>query len=246
MFWGVIKSVAGWIFVVVGTVALSLSGILIFWPICLVFERASGRLPHQVSQFWARTLSALLPFWEIRCEGREKIRKDKAYVVVSNHQSLLDIMVVLAQLPLHFKFIAKRELFWIPFFGWHLFASGYIPLKRGDAESGRCCLEKARHWLARGVSVLFFPEGTRSPDGQVREFKVGAFKLAEETGAEILPVVIKGTRDAIPKHSWVVKKRAVIHLKALDPISIPDPSQNLESIRDRVRTIMIRELNQIQ
>ncbi len=240
-------SAAGWLLVGAGTVFFSLWGLLVLWPLSLISGKADGCLHHGVSQFWARTISVLLPFWEIRSEGLEKIQKGKPYVVVSNHQSLLDILVVLARLPIHFKFIAKRELFWIPFFGWHLVLARYIPLKRGDAESGHQCLEKARQWLSRGVSVVFFPEGTRSPDGSIREFKAGAFKLALETGVELLPLVIAGTRDAIPKRSWVVRKRTTLALKVLDPVSVRGRSpEDLELIREEVRSIIIREFERMR
>lgn len=238
-------SLAGWIFVGAGTVFLSVTSLVVFWPLSFFFEKASGRLPHGVSRFWARMISAVLPFWDIQVRGLDKIRPGRTYIVVSNHQSLLDILVVVLSLPFHFKFIAKRELFWIPFFGWHLFLAGYIPLKRGDAESGRRCLEKARSWLVRGVSVLFFPEGTRSPDGRIHEFKAGAFKLAQETGVEILPLVIQGTREAIPKHSWVVEKKAVIHLKVLDPVPMKGRATDLESIRAGVRSIIMEEFTRL-
>ena len=241
-----ITSFFGWLFVGVGTVFFSAQSILL-WPVSLIFEGRKGELSHQYSQLWARLISRTLPFWRIQSTGLEKIKKGKPYVIVSNHQSLLDILVVLDQLPLHFKFIAKRELFWIPFLGWHLFLAGYIPLKRGDADSGRRALLKAQEWLKRGVSVLFFPEGTRSLDGQIREFKPGAFKLALETGTDILPLVITGTREAIPKHSWIVRKRALLSLRVLDPISMQGRvPQDLESIRSQVRTIIMREIERLR
>jgi len=244
IFWmrSIVVSAAGWLGVGAGTVFFFFWGLMVLWPLSLVFGKADGGLHHGVSQFWARTISVMLPFWEIRSEGLEKIQKGKPYVVVSNHQSLLDILVVLSRLPIHFKFIAKRELFWIPFFGWHLILAQYIPLKRGDAESGRRCLESARQWLLRGVSVVFFPEGTRSSDGKIREFKAGAFKLALKTGVDLLPLVIAGTSDAIPKHSWVVRKRTTLALKVLDPVSVKGRSpEDLELIREEVRSIIVRE-----
>lgn len=240
-------SLWSWFLVMIGTITFSLTGFFIFWPLSLIFERGNGRMLHGVSRAWAYAIGNLLPFWEIKSEGAEHIKKGVPYIVVSNHQSLMDIVVLLAQLPLHFKFIAKRELFWIPFFGWHLALAGYIPLKRGDAESGRQCLVKAKYWLDKGVSIIFFPEGTRSPDGQIHEFKAGAFKLALEGPFDTLPVVITGTRDAIPKHSWIVKKRSVLSLKILPPMSTKDRSlQELESIRDHIRTIILSEFERLQ
>ena len=125
-----------------GTIILFLIGLFFLWPLSLVFEGADGRLSHQVSQVWARMITAVLPFWEIHVEGLGQIKRGKPYVVVSNHQSLLDILLCLAKLPLHFKFIAKKELFWVPFLGWHMALARYIALKRGDTQSGQLCAQK--------------------------------------------------------------------------------------------------------
>lgn len=240
-------SLGGWILVGGVTVTLFLVGFFILWPISILFQRASGELPHRVSQLWAWTLTRLLPFWEIQVEGLERIQKGKPYVVVSNHQSMLDILLLLARLPLHFKFIAKKELFWIPFFGWHLALAGYICLKRGDPESGRACLAKAREWLRRGVSVIFFPEGTRSPDGLIHEFKAGAFKLALEEKAELLPLVVAGTREAIPKYSWRIERRAPLFLKVLGPVSTEGKGiQDLEAVRQSIRENIMREFDALK
>lgn len=240
-------SLAAWVFVTPGTIFFSLLGLFIFWPLSIIFERATGHLLHKVSQFWARTLCQALPFWELQVEGLEKIEKGKAYVIVGNHQSTLDILVVLAGLPLHFKFIAKRELFWIPFFGWHLRLARYIPLKRGDPESGKACLEKARQWLQKGVSVLFFPEGTRNPDGKIQDFKAGAFKLGLEERIDFLPVVIKGTRDAMPKRSFLLQTPIRMSLHILSPVSVQNFSaEDLEKVRDLVKDKMMEKLRELE
>lgn len=205
-----------------------------------------GRL-HSVSRFWARMIAGTLPLWKIRVEGMEKIQKGKAYVIVSNHQSMLDILLLLASLPLHFKFIAKRELFWIPFFGWHLYLARYICLRRGDAVSGRAALESARQWIRRGVSVLFFPEGTRSLDGVIHEFKAGAFKVALEERVEILPLVITGTHEAFPKHSWWVERPVLLRLEVLDPVPPEKMTiSELNFLRERIRTQIINEFNRFR
>lgn len=238
-----LASLAGWSFVATGTIFFSLLGLFVAWPLSLVLEGASGHLPHKVSQFWACTLCRVLPFWDLRVKGLENIEKRKTYVIVGNHQSALDILVVLAGLPLHFKFIAKRELFWIPFFGWHLSLARYIALKRGDPESGRVALEKARMWLKKGVNVLFFPEGTRSLDGKIHDFKAGAFKLGLEEKIDFLPVVIKGTRDAMPKRSFLLQMPIHMSLEILPPVSAQKFSvSDLEQIRDSVRNQMTSKL----
>jgi 1-acyl-sn-glycerol-3-phosphate acyltransferase len=105
-------------------------------------------------------------------------------------------------MDLHFKWISKASNFYVPCMGWFMYHAGYIPLRRGDKSSILQCMARARWYLDRGVSVLFFPEGTRSKDGDVQSFKAGAFKLAIEAGVDILPLGIAGTANALPKHTW--------------------------------------------
>ncbi len=237
----------GWFLFGVITFVIFVVGLVGLWPISFFFDRASGYLPHRVSQFWASLISKIIPYWEIRTEGLERIQKKKPYVIVSNHQSLLDILLVLAKLPLHFKCIAKKELFPIPCLGWHLALAGYIPLSRGDRESGRACLEKARGWLRRGVSVIFFPEGTRSPDGEIHAFKPGAFKLALEENIDILPLAIFGTREAIPKYSWRVKRGSMLQLRVLEPVSVRGLSLgDLISLQEGVREKIMLEFTRLK
>lgn len=236
------QSATAWILVSLITFSLFCIGFFIFWPLSLLFQKASGQLPHAVTQLWARLILRLLPFSKVRVQGFERIQKGKTYVIVSNHQSLLDILIVSAKLPLHFKFIAKRELFWIPFLGWHLYLARYIALRRGDPASGRTCLEKAGYWLKRNVSVLFFPEGTRSPDGEIHPFKAGAFKLAIETRTDILPLVVSGTREAVPKKSWRIKREVPLSLYALEPISVKGMGLNdVDRLRNDVRNKIISQ-----
>lgn len=242
-----LKSLAGWMFVALGTAMLSLAGLFLVLPLSLILEGGKRGLVHGVSQLWARLIARALPLWDIHAEGLERIQRGKAYVIVCNHQSLLDILLALACLPVHFKFIAKQELFWVPFLGWHLAVARYIGLKRGDAESGRRTMIQAQQWIQRGVSVAFFPEGTRSTDGEIHEFKAGAFKVALEEKAEVLPVVMAGTRDALPKHSWFVKEKAPLFLKVLRPVPTEGLSlEDLDSLREKVRSQICGEFEKLR
>lgn len=123
--------------------------------------------------------------------------------------------------------------------------AGYIPIERGSAESGRQSIVTAREWLGKGVSVLFFPEGTRSLDGKIHEFKMGAFKIAAEMKIPILPVVIDGTGDAIPKKSRLFKAAPSFSLSILKSVT-PKPDESLETLKNRVRQQMIRRLEEIR
>jgi 1-acyl-sn-glycerol-3-phosphate acyltransferase len=153
----------------------------------------------------------------VRVEGREKIRRDEAYVMVANHQSLLDVLV-LFRLFVHFKWVSKIENFRIPMIGWNMRLNRYIELRRGERASVLQMLTRCRETLAAGSSVLIFPEGTRSPDGRLRAFKSGAFQLAKATGRPILPIVVSGTARALPKRGFVLQGRHRIRVCVLDEI----------------------------
>ena len=119
--------------------------------------------------------------------------------MVANHQSMLDILL-LSHLPREMKWVAKESLFRTPWVGWMLRMSGDIPVRRGDAESGGEALARARRrYLARGMSIMIFPEGTRSATGTLLPFKNGAFRLAIEAGVPVLPVAVNGTGAGMPK-----------------------------------------------
>jgi 1-acyl-sn-glycerol-3-phosphate acyltransferase len=178
-------------------------------------------------------LSKTFPPWRLRVEGRWP-REGGPFVVVANHQSMLDILL-LSHLPREMKWVAKESLFRIPWIGWMLRMSGDIPVRRGDAESGGEALGRARAYLARGMSVMIFPEGTRSATGNLLPFKSGAFRLAIEAGVPVLPVAVNGTGEGMPKGGpWVNPCRAVA--KLLEPLPVaglrPDEATRL---RDAVR-----------
>ncbi len=139
--------------------------------------------------------------------------------MLSNHQSLMDILLVFKTF-FHFKWVSKDSMFKAPLLGWNMRLNGYVPIKRGDAESRETCMKLCRAWLRRGSSVFFFPEGTRSKDGKIGGFKIGAFRLALETGTDILPMVITGSAQAVPKHSILLTKKSRMKIRILPPISI--------------------------
>ncbi len=146
---------------------------------------------------------------------QEKNQKKAAYVVVSNHQSLLDILVVY-RLFFHFKWISKAEIFRIPLIGWNMRLNRYIELRRGRRESIRRMFADAEKALAQGSSVFFFPEGTRSETGLLGSFHSGAFILAHKMKIPILPIVIKGTQTALPKNSLNFHGKYLMNIKVLD------------------------------
>ncbi len=142
----------------------------------------------------------LTPFWHFGVVGPLP-RVAGRTVVVSNHESQADPFLI-SHLPWEMKWLSKASLFRIPVVGWMMFLAGDVPVRRGDSASGKEAMADCARWLERGVPVMIFPEGTRSADGELLPFKDGAFRLAIETGAELLPVAVLGTRTALPKHSW--------------------------------------------
>jgi 1-acyl-sn-glycerol-3-phosphate acyltransferase len=221
---------------------LTLSSILLFpvavlvWAVTLPFDRRKV-VQHQFTCFWASLYSWFNPAWPVRVEGREKVRLGATYVMVANHQSLLDILV-LFRLFVHFKWVSKIENFRIPCVGWNMRLNQYIELRRGDKQSIGEMMSAASRTLDSGSSVMMFPEGTRSADGRLKDFKHGAFTLAQGGGVPILPIVVEGTANALPKRGFVLQGRHPITIRVLD--EIPH-----EIIRDRPVEDVTREVREL-
>jgi 1-acyl-sn-glycerol-3-phosphate acyltransferase len=166
---------------------------LLLWP----FDR-TGNLQHWCARWWCR-LIAFSIFARIHVHGTENVRADKNYVYMANHSSLIDIPALFAYLPYQFRIMAKKELFYVPFMGWHLWTAGNFPIDRSDPRKTAKSLRGVIEGVRAGKSLAVFPEGTRTPDGQLQEFKQGAFKIAVRAGVPIVPVSIRGTFKLLPK-----------------------------------------------
>lgn len=247
-FWeGIFYSVVLWGGVSFLTCFFALLDLLIAFPLSLIFDKGTRWKIHQNSIRWARMIIAWSSIWKIAVSGQEHVQKGKHYIIVANHQSLLDILAVCAALSINFKFLAKRELFNIPFMGWAMSAAGYIPVDRGSHKSGREAMHKITRVLKKGVSVLLFPEGTRSPDGKIHAFKMGAFKLARDNQVEILPLVIDGTGQALPKKSWLIKKKSAFKVSIGKPVSLEDfEDRSMEEAKEKIRHEMIGRLERVR
>jgi 1-acyl-sn-glycerol-3-phosphate acyltransferase len=198
--WQVLRSLYIWTSIAVGTAIMYFAAFPIF-ILTMLLDR-KRRFGHWYATVWGRGILKLNNRWSTMTLGQERIPPGKPLVIVANHQGMGDIMMAFT-LDHHFKWISKRANFFVPFMGWFMFHAGYIPLVRGRKDSIERCMKKSRWWLEQGVSVLFFPEGTRSPDGEIRPFKPGAFKLALDAGVDILPVGVSGTLNALPKGTWL-------------------------------------------
>jgi 1-acyl-sn-glycerol-3-phosphate acyltransferase len=212
----------------------------LLWLLCAPFDR-NRRVAGRFSRLAAVAVTKTYPPWRLSVEGPWP--GDGPYVVVANHQSLLDILL-LSHVPREMKWIAKESLFAVPWLGWIFRISGDIPVKRGDAESGGEALAKARRYLANGMNVMIFPEGTRSKTAKLLPFKSGAFRLAIEAGVPILPISVNGSAAGMPKGSpWVRPCRAVA--KILEPVPTaglrPEDATRLrDAVRDRIAAALPR------
>jgi 1-acyl-sn-glycerol-3-phosphate acyltransferase len=226
---------------------LTLSSFLLFpiavviWAITLPFDRRKVLL-HRFTCFWASLYTWANPAWPVVIEHRDRLLRDRACVMVANHLSLLDILV-LFRLFTHFKWVSKIENFRVPLIGWNMRLNRYIPLRRGDRTSVVQMMKACEETLEEGNSVMMFPEGTRSMTGRMRSFKTGAFELALKTGRPIQPLVIRGTSNALPKRGFVLQGRHPISIKVLDPIAMEDVNgQSAEDLTLHVRDLIEREL----
>ena len=191
-----------------------------------LFDRR-GRLQHWCASTWSRMI-ARTAMLEVRVRGAEHLSAGQSYVFLSTHQSWMDIPVMLGYLPCQLRIAAKREVFLIPFLGWHMRRSGQIPINRGSTAESIESLRRAARLLGGGVSAFLFPEGTRTRDGSLQPLKKGGFRLALESGLPIVPVIIKGTRRAMPRGSMVLRAGPVemrlappIHTAGLNDSDVP-------------------------
>ena len=194
-------------------------------------QREPGRWMRRLG----RATGFLTPLWKFEIEGKAPSDIDRrGYVVVANHESQADPFL-LSWLPFDMRWVAKAELFKQPLTGWAMHLSGDIPLRRGDGDSVRETMKECEAALDGGISVMMFPEGTRSRDGELLAFRDGAFRLAIAAGVPVLPVALAGTRQMRPKHSkWFGKAHACA--KILAPISTAGlTSDDTATLRDASR-----------
>lgn len=237
--WARILSFFYWSFVAVSAAVMFPIALLV-WASTVWWDRRRVVL-HQFTCFWAALYTWFNPLWRVRVEGRQHIAPGATYVMVANHSSATDIFVVY-RLFRHFKWVSKIENFRVPFIGWNMRLNGYIPLRRGDKSSIVTMLDTCRRTLASGSSVMMFPEGTRSHTNELRSFKWGAFEIAKSAGVAILPIVVEGTRQALPKHGLTCS-RADIVVRVLPAIPAASfagtPAQELA---EQVRALFVAEL----
>jgi 1-acyl-sn-glycerol-3-phosphate acyltransferase len=192
-----------------------------------------GRLFHDSAAFAAK----INPFWTFRILDGVHPDDRRPYVFVANHSSFTDVFLV-ASLPWEMKFLSKKSIFRIPLLGWQMAVAGDVPVVRRDKESARAAIRQMRDRLDRKLSIVLFPEGTRSPDGSLGEFREGAFRLAIEAGVDVLPMAIVGATGGLPKHAFVFHP-AKADLVVLEPeptagLTAADASRLAAKVRSRI------------
>jgi 1-acyl-sn-glycerol-3-phosphate acyltransferase len=216
------KNIGMLIFSYVYIAFIAVTSAIFFVIACLIRLICSFADPRLIalnlfSSFWASLYIWCVPIWSVNIIGRQKMDKNKSYVIVSNHQSQLDILLIY-RLFFPMRWVSKAAVFNLPFIGWNMMLNGYIKLKRGDKASIASMMEQCEQVLSQNISVMIFPEGTRSRTGLVKPFKPGAFILAKKMKKPILPMVINNSRKVLPKHSLQISGRHHMTVTILDEI----------------------------
>ena len=195
----------------------------------------TGKRPHRIAQRWAKLILRLIGV-EVVVTGAQNLTPGQAYVFCSNHLSLIDTPLVFGYLPWEFRILARKGLWSVPFLGWHLHRAGHLPVARDDARAGLRNLTEAAARVRQGMSVVIFPEGGRSPDGTIREFKPGAAYVALTAGAPIVPFCIVGTREVHREGTPTLRPgRVELHLGR------PVPTEGMSPRDARELTAQVRE-----
>ncbi|MDY0132142.1 MAG: lysophospholipid acyltransferase family protein [Desulforegulaceae bacterium] len=236
------KIAAAFFFIIVGFSSIFFfTGALILRIVTRLFD-PKLRILHLYTCFWASVYIWMMKCWKYEVRGKTNIKRNKTYVIVSNHQSQLDILLAFTSF-FHFKWVSKIEIFNFPLVGWNMRLNNYIQLKRGDKKSIEEMMEVAEKTLKSGSSVFFFPEGTRSETGVLRPFKPGAFILAKKLKLPILPITINGTINALPKYS--IDYHGVHHMvmEILEPIEYEVfKDMEVDELSEYVRQIIAKRV----
>ncbi len=216
---------------VMGTISIVGSFISRWWPVFMA--KVWGRV-----NLWTAGV-------KVDVEGTQNLDPNGTYVLTSNHQGWFDIFAALGYFPIPFSWLAKEELFKIPILGRAMLNTGYIPINRSDHKKALISMNKAADKIREGTSVFIFPEGTRSPDGVIRDFKKGGFVLAAKSQQPIVPISISGSHRILPKKSWLIQS-GPIKIKICKPVLPAGTDQKsrdqlLYTVREAIRANLSAE-----
>jgi 1-acyl-sn-glycerol-3-phosphate acyltransferase len=218
---------------------------MIIWILLIPFDPKKNTT-HFFTTIWTRLYLTFNPGWNLRIQNKEKISRLHPYVFISNHQSIIDIALIL-QLGINFKWISKIELRRVPFVGWVIWMNNHILVRRGDRVSVLQMAEACKKSLQNKISVFVFPEGTRSHEGTIQPFKEGAFIIAKDNCVPILPIVLEGTGEVLPKKSFWLKPRQTFTIRVLDEIPASVVSaMEIPELMHLCRVSMLNALTEIR
>jgi 1-acyl-sn-glycerol-3-phosphate acyltransferase len=234
-----IRTIFVWSSIVVATLGL---GFLAF--ITYPFDR-KGEVIHRYARLWGR-----VALWanrvKVRVEGMENLKGEGPYIFMSNHQGSYDIFALLGHLPFQFKWLVKKELFSIPFFGWTMAAAGYISIDREGTRETVEAMNKAADRIRDGMSVVIFPEGSRSPDGKIQDFKKGGFTLAIKSKVPVVPLALTGSREIMPKQRLTAAS-GEIKIRVGHPIeTIQYSMKDRKDLMEKVKETILKNFELIQ
>jgi 1-acyl-sn-glycerol-3-phosphate acyltransferases len=227
------------------TLGVIITAFMSFWSVVFsIFPDADNKI-HTVANLWAKIL-LLMCNTKVTVIGKENLLHGKPQIFMANHQSDFDILISLAYIPVQFRWIAKKELFNIPIFGTAMKSAGYIEIDRNNREKALQSIDEAAFRIRNGKSIMTFPEGTRSRDGEIKSFKQGAFHLAIKSGVPIVPVSIIGSGRIMPKRSVRIKP-GQIKLVIGEPIEVKSfDIENRHELIEKVRNAIIKNYNSWQ
>ncbi len=225
------RTIFVWSCIVIATLALGVIALVSY-----LIDR-KGRIGHYCARLWGR-IALLANGVKVKVEGLDNVKGTGPFIFMSNHQGSYDIFALLGHLPFHFKWLAKKELFSIPFFGWTMSAAGYISLDRQGTRETVEAMNQAAQRIRDGMSVIIFPEGSRSPDGTIQPFKKGGFTLAMKSKAPIIPISLAGSREIMPKDR-LTASAGEIRIKIGEPIdtasySLKERNLLMEKVRETI------------
>jgi len=239
----VIRSVWVW-FASVTFILLAFPVSVTLWLLSLLFDHRRI-MNNRWMIIQGVVLTYINPIWKVKVVGREKIDHKQTYVIISNHQSILDI-VIFNTLHKTLRWVSKIEVFKVPVLGWEMRMVKYIAIERGNKHSVARMMDACSASLNDDVSIVLFPEGTRSLNGAIGKFKTGAFQLALKNNRPVLPVVLDGTGDVLPKKGYLFQERRKVIVKVLDPV-FPEQfgTDNAEELAEKFKKIMTGALDEI-
>ena len=229
-----VKGVYFWVMGFLVTLVMFLACLASHFKVVALRRPRDGRAEHRKALIWGRLLIRLMPGWQIEVLGRENLPgPDVTMVMVANHESFADIWAM-CYLDIQFRWLSKESIFRLPMIGHAMRWANYVPVERGRKNSTHAAMQASAMRLRQGLSMFYFPEGTRSVDGHLRPFKLGAFKLARDENTPVLPIAIHGAAGLLPKHAWI-PGRARVAITILPLLPPPAAQDDLTAYAAMVR-----------